>query len=293
MPGRAAHYLRQLRGVVGPAIAGRRHYRTPFDALKAAAARLALTPRGRRLLGQRTITLRLRGDFYALHLRLGTTDFQLVEEIFEHGEYAPAAAFTLPDASKGGGVVLDLGANIGLATRYFDRRHPSAHFIAVEPDFDNLRLLEINCRHLFDAGRLQTFHGFVAARDGYAAIDRTGGAWAIRKTDPGIAPEDHPTTGNGGAVELIPCLSVPTLLDRAGVDRVDLLKCDIEGSEAELFADCAAWIGRVDHLIVETHRPYTPADLYRHLTAAGATFDITHEHPAGQQHVCYLTVQHP
>lgn len=38
-----------------------------------------------------------------------------------------------------------------------------------------------------------------------------------------------------------------------GLDRIDLLKMDIEGSEREVLADPSAWIDRVDALIVELH----------------------------------------
>jgi hypothetical protein len=44
-----------------------------------------------------------------------------------------------------------------------------------------------------------------------------------------------------------------TLLREHGVDRVDVLKVDIEGAEKEVFASCSSWIDRVGVLIVEFH----------------------------------------
>jgi hypothetical protein len=37
-----------------------------------------------------------------------------------------------------------------------------------------------------------------------------------------------------------------------GLDRIDVLKCDIEGAEAELFED-APWMDRVGMAVVECH----------------------------------------
>jgi hypothetical protein len=38
---------------------------------------------------------------------------------------------------------------------------------------------------------------------------------------------------------------------------VDLLKIDIEGAEAEIFANCQTWISRIKNLMIELHSPYS------------------------------------
>jgi len=43
--------------------------------------------------------------------------------------------------------------------------------------------------------------------------------------------------------------------------RIDVLKCDIEGSETEVFKDCSSWIRRVRCMAVEVHNPYRAANL--------------------------------
>ena len=52
-------------------------------------------------------------------------------------------------------------------------------------------------------------------------------------------------------------LPVSECLKELGCDEIDLCKCDIEGGEAALFAECSDWIGCVKTLVVETHEPYT------------------------------------
>jgi hypothetical protein len=66
-------------------------------------------------------------------------------------------------------------------------------------------------------------------------------------------------------------LTVTQICERAGIDgQIDLLKCDIEGAEEELFDECAPWIGRVRYMAVEVHEPYTRQKLVTALKSAGA-----------------------
>ena len=48
-------------------------------------------------------------------------------------------------------------------------------------------------------------------------------------------------------------IAMPRLLDDFGIDEVDILKVDIEGSEKEVFSGRPDWINRVGVLIIETH----------------------------------------
>ena len=58
--------------------------------------------------------------------------------------------------------------------------------------------------------------------------------------------ESVSTSANPGrSGETIACVGVPALLRDAAFDEIDLMKCDIEGAESDLFRDCHGWIGRV------------------------------------------------
>src|SRR5205085_9473562 len=119
--------------------------------------------------------------------------------------------------------------------------------------------------------------GVVGAMDGTAGIDRGGESWGFRKLDlkePGAEP--------------IECMTVPTLLRKSGLTNIDLVKCDIEGSEAELFGACAEWIKSVRYLIVETHEPYSLGGLYRDLRHAGWKFKVVTEWEGNTISQCFL-----
>jgi FkbM family methyltransferase len=234
------------------------------DAWRAFHLRFAAEPKRGKKPG-RTYQMRVRNCPTPLFVRKNTSDFLVLRDIFEDGEYQEAKLFNLPaDAT-----VLDLGGNIGMSVLYFAGLCPQSKLIGVEPDAGNFEMMRMNCRKLIDDGRANLVRAFVAASDGQAGIDRSDDAWGFKKTDAPAA----------AGAETVPCVSIPSLIRKAGWDRIDLMKCDIEGTEKELFADCASWIGMVRHLIVETHPPYGPQDLFDALKRVGWEHRVAYQNP--------------
>lgn len=221
------------------------------------------------------ISLRVDGVPSRVYLRPPGSDFLVLREIFELGEYFPARKWNLPADAK----ILDLGGNIGLATLFFTTIAPEAQFLIVEPDQENCQLIERNCRRLLEQDRMRIVQGFAAAEDGVAGLDRRWRrSWAYHKVDT-IDAEHEPVT----------CFGIEHLLNIAGFDRVNLLKCDVEGSEQEIFRNCSTWINRVDHMIVESHHPaFSSQELYRMLRECGWNFEITEERPGDTHSVSFL-----
>ena len=249
----------------------RRVYRTFHDRLDAFVLRIAATPIGPRLFSRRDYLLGLSELPDPIRLRRASSDFSIVEDIFEDREYELVRGYLKPDAR-----IFDFGGNIGLSALFFSVLAPRSTIVVAEPDRTNLEFLRTNCAALIQSGRVRAEEAFVAAQDGYAGIDRHGESWEFKKIEAGIDGER------------VPCISVSTLLLKHGFAQIDLLKCDIEGSEAELFADCSDWIGRVECLLIETHAPYTLDDLYSNLRRAGWSFEILHQRPNGDFSLSFL-----
>jgi FkbM family methyltransferase len=207
-------------------------------------------------------------------LRTGNSDFLVFAEIFENGEYRDIGKWNIADHAT----VVDLGGNIGLASLYFGSVLKKSRIVVVEPDADNCDVIRKNCQGLIRAGRLQIVQAFAAADDGSAGIDRSTRSWAFKMASENSA--DH--------AERIRCISLPSLMRESGFEKIDLLKCDIEGAEAALFAGCRDWIGAVSHLIVETHAPYRNPDLYKQLRDAGWEFDVLKELQEEKVGLCFL-----
>jgi FkbM family methyltransferase len=158
--------------------------------------------------------------------------------------------------------IVDLGANVGFATVALAARHPGARFVCVEPDASSRALLARNLH-------LNGVDAVVLA----AAVVGTPGRYAVA---PGRAPASNRVHASpAGAVEGI---TVAEVLARGGLDTVDLLKVDIEGAEAEVFAGAAEWASRVQAVIAELHEPFGLDDADALLAPHG--FERT-ELPAG------------
>jgi len=230
--------------------------------------RLAASGKGRSFLGPKECSLNLKSLPTPLTLRRSNSDIFVVRDVFESEDYGFVRQMNLPADAK----ILDLGANIGLASLYFASLFPESKILAVEPDASNCDLVERNCAALISAGRLKLVRVFVGAADGSATIDRTDQSWGFKKAGPAAEGQ-----------ESIACKSIESLLAQSPMDRIDLLKCDIEGSEAELFANCASWIHLVQNVIIEVHPPYSVEMLHADLRRASWEFEICDQQQRGTQ----------
>jgi len=144
-------------------------------------------------------------------------------------------------------LILDLGANIGLASLYLAKHWPGAEILAVEPSPANFALLQ---RNLAPFPRLRAVEAAVAAADGAVRIVNPEGPAAGHRTGPPGA----------GAADAIPALSIASLLALAPGAEPWLAKVDIEGAERELFAGPLEWLDRFPIVIVEPHDWMLPGE---------------------------------
>jgi len=142
--------------------------------------------------------------------------------------------------------VIDLGANIGLASRYFADRFPNCKILAVEPNPSTAEVLRLNVEGLVANGRCRTLRAAV---------------WGSEKTLTGEAVDDpdhfsafavHETAAASGE-ESIAGWPMSKIIAHSGFARVDLLKVDIEGAEVELFKGDLDWLPQVRTIAIEFH----------------------------------------
>lgn len=205
--------------------------------------------------------LTLRDGRTQVYLRPGTSDFAVFLELFVHDEYAAARRLVTGEVRW----VLDLGTNIGLSLTYLRQLWPAAQFIGVEPDPTNIEVARRNHADASAAGTCHLHQAFAGGEPGFAWIGKGGfgGGNELRSVD---AP-----TGSEG--DRVPVITVPQLMAQHDVPSIDLLKCDIEGGEASVFGNCASWIGRVRHVVVETHGDLDAAWLMQRLNSGDARFE--------------------
>ncbi len=148
--------------------------------------------------------------------------------------------------------MLDLGANVGLASIYLADRLGIERTFCVEAAGGNFRLLKENLARNLPQAR--AIHAAAVGRPGAYHVEEGGEPGEIR-----VLP-------GKGSVE---ALTVSEILDQAGMDRVDLLKIDIEGAEEEIFERVEEWGDRVGAVLGEVHPPLTAERAYEQLAQVG------------------------
>ena len=187
----------------------------------------------------------------AYFIRHGTRDVGIFSEIFVAGEYDPPAA--VAERSAGWRAAADprprgqRGALRGLLSRAL----ADAQIVAVEPDPENLQLLE---RMASQEQRIEVIPACAAAHDG--TVHFLAGLFAESQ----VVDEGH----QGETIEL-PCVDAFRLAESA-----DLIKIDIEGSEWEILADPRLAELGVTALVMEWHDKSCPHDDPGSRSAGGA-----------------------
>lgn len=230
-------------------------------------------------------SVRVVGVAEPLYVRLGTSDWFVVEELFLHGEYAPL----LERQPAGVRTVVDLGANVGYSLRLWEEVFPDCALIAVEPDVHNLEMCRRNAARSLARKRLCLVQACVAGRPREVYLDRSAGAWAFKMRERPAGSSDPPNV-----TQAVPAMTFLDVLGMAGLDPaapIDLLKCDIEGAEREVFADCASWIGRVRNLVVEVHGSYTKDLFMDDLRRAGGRFELYRAIMGSSHSVLFLAAE--
>jgi FkbM family methyltransferase len=198
--------------------------------------------RGDAMAGGLLLTLRRTGKT-TITLRETGSDMLTFIEVIKEQVYKDVLSL-VPRCEA----IVDLGANIGLASLYFASHYSGCRIFAVEPNPSTYALLTSNLAPLIDAGRCRTLNAAVWSR----ATD-LGAAGSV---DPNhysaFATKEVAGESNEGAPK-ISGLPMSRLLLQSGFQHVDLLKVDIEGAEVELFQGDLSWLSTVRAIAIEFH----------------------------------------
>jgi FkbM family methyltransferase len=171
-------------------------------------------------------------------LRVDSSDIGTFEQIFINLDYA----FSVKHAPKN---IIDAGGNIGFASIYFANKYPDAKIVVLEPEKSNFDLLKKNVALYSNItpvfGALWNQNGTINL------VDPNLGKWGFMTQSQGSADTF------GATLHAVPSMTVDTMMEKFGLERVDILKIDIEGAEREVFLDSSSWLKNVDTIIVELH----------------------------------------
>lgn len=178
-----------------------------------------------------------------LFIRRKQSDFSAVRQVWRDEEYKignPAIRDRVArryEAILGEGrtpVIVDAGANIGAASRWFSVLYPQAVVVAVEPDPENLEILRRNA----DGWRVEVVPSAIGSEAGFVRLIGLDLGWSTQteRADDGLS-----------IVTVAECVaSVPK-------GKLFIAKIDIEGFEEDLFSGNTDWVADAEVVFIEPH----------------------------------------
>lgn len=227
---------------------------------------------------------RVPGYVQPIHLRDSISDHATFWQCIVRDQYAvdaflQAAALRRAYADRVARgerpLIIDCGGNIGLSTLYLAAAWPQARIVVVEPDDANFAMLKRNTAHLGD--RVTALQGGIWNRPVRLKIDDpSAGSAAFRVSE-------HAVEGGEG----LRAYTIDEVCDLAGEDHPLIVKLDIEGAQARLFADNTAWVARSDLIVLELddwQLPWQGSSRSFFAALAGLPFDYL---MAGESIFCF------
>jgi FkbM family methyltransferase len=174
------------------------------------------------------------GLHHPIYFRPDSADIDTFREIFLREDYKVVVSDTK--------VIIDAGANIGFTSLYFARMYPLVTILSIEPDPQNFLYLKKNSAELSNIKPIQ------------AALWHKKGTLEIYDKGYGVRGYMVEESQSKESLKFITSITIIDLIKKHNIQRIDILKIDIEGSEKEVFSDQAdQWIPLTRCLIIELH----------------------------------------
>jgi len=177
---------------------------------------------------------------YPFQLRIPSSDVLTYGQVFIDQEYDCVVA-TQPKT------IVDAGANIGLAAIYFANKYPGAKIIAIEPEQSNFKLLKENVAPYPNIIPLQA--ALWNKNEEINLLDPGLGKWGFMTEMKDSSEKNMP----GNICHMVAGMTIDTIMKNYNLEKIDILKIDIEGAEREVFSNTSSWIDKVDSIIIELH----------------------------------------
>ena len=218
--------------------------------------------------GVRRIRAKFAGKTHRLHVRGGTLDAAIFEQILCEG-----SEYRLPVEIEPK-VIFDVGANIGASAVYFASRYPDARIYCFEPLPQNIELLRKNVAQF--GSRVTVIPMGLGEQEG--SFD--------------YHPSDDPANFGGGTFHDVDCddstcikLPVTTMTKYCRenkINQIDVMKIDTEGAEWSVLSGMPTqMLANVRVLLGELHS----VEDWRVFQALTPTHELSYEKPIGQ--ACY------
>lgn len=200
------------------------------------------------------ITLNVQRNDVTIEFRQNPSDLYILRENFVYKIYEFEYEKYIPQIQ----CIVDLGANIGLSSLFFQSRFPNANIVCVEPVKENIEMLHKNAQNNGFGWKIEK--AAIQANIGEVTL-YPNEWWSSSTVTESVAEKRQSKDGRLEKIlklppEQVEALPVEVLLERNHIDRVDILKMDIEGAEEQSILNSKKWLSRVSILIIEIHDKY-------------------------------------
>ncbi|MFD4481694.1 FkbM family methyltransferase [Streptomyces sp. NPDC058471] len=202
-----------------------------------------------------------------IFIRRNQSDLLILWQIFLRRFYELNDTYQLTHPLRTLDTVVDLGGNTGLAAAYLSSRYRPRRLLTAEPIAESRAVLRRNA-HLSRVPWIIDERAVTGHGEGPELEFAVSAFWDTCTA----VPEVHELRStrpwrleNSLALprRTVEAVDVSSLLDQHDIDHIDLLKVDIEGSEAAVFATPQPWMNRTDRIVLEVHDKYIDGDTVR------------------------------
>jgi len=176
---------------------------------------------------------------------IDTRDVAVARCLLTEGAWEPYETELMKQSIKPHMIFVDIGANIGYFTLLAARLlNGTGKVVAIEPDSGNFRLLSLSVQ-------ANAYTNVIAVQK--AVSNRTGRTRLFLDEKligiPSLS-EDNLSTKGGGYV-YVNTVTLDSLLRDLAIERIDVMKIDVEGAEGLVFEGGSKILRRVDRIFME------------------------------------------
>lgn len=205
---------------------------------------------------------------YKAELRRKDSDFPVFSQVIINEEYKLTVECLQKNKIKPK-IIFDCGANIGMTSIYFKHFFPDAQIFAFEIDKNNTEILKRNLslNNMYDIEVIHKGVLDISTKMTVSGHFRDKQSWSRSLVDKGESP----------ASEVVETIKISDFMYENKIENIDLLKLDIEGSEAEIFKskeETEKILPKTKVIAVEIHEEFIDKKYVRDLMSK---FNFIHE----------------
>lgn len=206
------------------------------------------------------------------------SSIDIYTEIFKENAHFLIHEFSGKDAK----VVIDLGANEGYYTLKLKQNNPKCKVIVVEPNPLAFEVLEKNVK----SNKLSDvilINKAACGKNGKITFEIVGSVSAIGGKDLGIMSRPWLKKEMVKKIK-VDCVTLNKLFTKYKIDKVDILKLDVEGMELEILKSSKNLLNRIHKIVVEWHSRKIKDDLKKFLRNNGFKLVFEEKRECGDLH---------